>query len=156
MPQVQHVCVPQGNKRPETRNLLLLPGRETEVTPTGGGGGAGKDSNCDHHLQDTPCLIHLLQVPWESTIGVRQQLVGSDAKPTEGATEVGTTVHAIGKGGHGCPDIGKNLRRGGQGGLDVWVGDVGDDNAHYEGFKQIPPQGFPQADRTENLERERR
>ena len=52
-------------------------------------------------------------------------------KPTEGATEVVMTVQGIVKGGRGCPDTRKNIRGSGPGGSYVWVGNMGDDNAHW-------------------------
>ena len=66
----------------------------------------------------------LLQVPWESPIGIGRRPNGGGVQPTEGAVEVGETVQGFGKGGHRCPDIGKKLRGGGPGGPAVWVGDV--------------------------------
>ena len=83
-------------------------------------------------------------------------MAGGGAQPTEGAKEVGATVHGIGKGGNGCPEVGNNLRGGGPGGSTVCVRDVGDDTTHWEGFGRIPPQDVPQADGTSISERERR
>ena len=74
----------------------------------------------------------------------------------KGAPEVVTTVQGIGKGGRGCPDARKNLCGGDKGGSDVWIGNVGADNAHWEGLGRIPPQGGPQADWMPALEREGR
>ena len=58
---------------------------------------------------------------------------GGGAQYTEGATDVIVTVQGVGKGGRGCPDLGKNLCGGGPGSTSVWVRDVGDDTAHWEG-----------------------
>ena len=52
--------------------------------------------------------------------------------------------------------FGDNLCGGGSWGHDVWVGDMGDDTAHWQGFGRIPPQCFPQANWTTTLERARR
>ena len=53
-------------------------------------------------------------------------------------------------------DVKKNLRGIGPGGSNVWVGDVGDDTSYWEDLGKIPLQGGPQADGTENLEKEGR
>ena len=127
-------------------------GRRTEAALTGGGGCTGGDRDCNHRLRDPPCLSHLLQVPGEIPIGVGRRLAGSGAQLTEGAAEVEVTVQGVGKGGHGCPYLGKNICGGVLGSSTVWVGDVGDDTAYWEGFGWIPPQGGPQTDGTETLE----
>ena len=44
-----------------------------------------------------------------------------------------------------CPYLRENLRDSGSGGHAVWIGDVGGDTAHWEGFGWIPPKGGPQA-----------
>ena len=62
------------------------------------------------------------------------------------------TFQVVGKGGRGCLDLGKNICGSGSGGTDVWVGDVGDDTAHWERVGRIPPLGDPQEDGTETLE----
>ena len=67
---------------------------------------------------------------------------------------MGTTVQGVGKGGHGLPDTRNNLRGSGPGGPAVWVGDMGDENLHWDGVGRIPPQGGPQADGTETSEGE--
>ena len=79
---------------------------------------------------------------------------GGGAQPTEGATEVGKTVQGIGKGVCGCPYARNNLCGSGPGGSPPWVGYVGDDTAHCEGFGRIPPQGGQQANGTATLDRE--
>ena len=52
-----------------------------------------------------------------------------------------------------CPDLGPNLLISGSVSHALWVGDVGHDTAHWEGFGRIPPQGVPKADREETSER---
>ena len=69
---------------------------------------------------------------------------------------MGTTVQDVGKGGHRCPYLGKNLRVGGTGVPDVWVGDVGDDTTHWEGSGRILPQGGPKANISKSLSDESR
>ena len=63
-------------------------------------------------------------------------------------TEVGATVQGVGQGGRRWPDLGENLRGGGPGCSVIWVGNVGDDTAHWEAFGRIPPQGVPRDDET--------
>ena len=87
-----------------------------------------------------------------SSFGVVLQLAGSGEQPTEGATEVGVTYHGAGKRGHRCPYLGKYIRGGGPGSIDVWVRYVGDDTSHWEYFGRIIPQGGPQAEGTETVE----
>ena len=69
---------------------------------------------------------------------------------------MGVTFQGVGKGGHVCPDIGKNLCGGVPGGPAVLVGDMGDETLHWGGVEQIPPQGIPQADGTATSEGEGR
>ena len=59
---------------------------------------------------------------------------------------MGATIQCVEKGGCGCSELGKNLCGGGTGGSAVWVGNMGDGTAHWEGIEHIPPQGVPQAD----------
>ena len=125
-----------------------------EADLTDRGGGTDEDRNCNHRLRDPPFSIHLLQVPWEVPIGVGRRLDGGGAQPTEGATEVDATIQGVGKVGRGLPDLRKNLLGSGLGDSSVWVGDVGYDTAHWEGFGQIPSQGGPHADGTATLEGE--
>ena len=99
------------------------------MAPTGRKGVEGGDSGCDHRLQYPPCPSHLNQVTCEIPIGIGQRLAGGGAQPMEGATEAGATVQGIGKGGRGCPDVGKNLCGGGPGVYYVRVVDVVDDTA---------------------------
>ena len=73
-------------------------------------------------------------------------------QPPEGAVEVGVTVQDVDKGGHIFPDLGKNLPGSVLVGHYVWVGDVGDDTAHWEGLGWISPQGGLQADVTASSE----
>ena len=124
--------------------------------PTDGGGGMGRYINGNHSLWNPPHLSHLLQVPWESPIGIGKRLTRSGAQPSAGTTEVVATVQGVGKGGSGCPDLGGNLCRCGPGGSVEWVRDVGDDTVHWEGSGRNPPQYVPQDDRTETSEREGR
>ena len=49
--------------------------------------------------------------------------------------------------------LGRIFCGGGSGGHALWVGDVGNDTMHWEGFGQIPPQGGPKADRETTPER---
>ena len=63
------------------------------------------------------------------------------------------TVHGVGKGGRGCPDLGDNLHGGGSGGYVVWFRDVGNDTAHWGASEMIPSQGGPQADGAATSER---
>ena len=130
----------------------MPPGRVTEAALTGGGGGKGGGSNCDHHLQDTLCPSLLLQVPWESYVGVVRRLAFGSSRPTESATEVGATDQGVSKIGRGCTDLGKDLCGSGSDIFSVWVGDVGNDTTHWEWFGRISPQGGPQAGVTETAE----
>ena len=66
---------------------------------------------------------------------------------------MGASVQGVNQGGCICPDLGENLHGGVSGGPNVWVRDVGDDTAHWEGLGRIPPQGGLQADGTTTLER---
>ena len=59
-----------------------------------------------------------------------------------------TDVQGVDQGGQSCPDLGENLRGGGLGGPVIWVVDVGDDTAHWESSRKIPPQGGPKTDGT--------
>ena len=70
-----------------------------------------------------------------------------------GASEVGVDVQGVEQVGCVCPDLGGGLYGSGSGGYFVWVGDMGDDTAHWEGFERIPPKGGPQADGTTTSER---
>ena len=45
------------------------------------------------------------------------------------------------EGGGGCPDFGPDLLGGSTSGNDLWVGVMGPDAAHQEGFGRIQPQG---------------
>ena len=66
------------------------------------------------------------------------------------------TVQGVGKGGRGCPYLGKNVCGDGPGVPAVWVIDVGDDTTHWEGVGWITPQGCLHLDRTATLEGEGR
>ena len=59
-------------------------------------------------------------------------------------TEVHTDVQCVEQVGRGCSDLRENLRGSGSGGIDVRVGDVGDDTTHWEDFGRIIPQGGQQ------------
>ena len=134
----------------------MPPWRGTEAVPNGGVGGKDRDIYCDQHLWEPPFPIHLLQLPWDINIGIGRRLAGGGAQPTEGMIEVGATVEGVGKGGRGCPDLGKNLPGSGPGGPAVWVGDVGDDTTHWGGVGRITQQVGTQADETTTLEGGRR
>ena len=66
---------------------------------------------------------------------------------------MGAADSGVEQGGFGCPDLGPDLPGGGSVGNDLWVGDVGRDTLHWEGFGRIPPQGGPQSDREATSER---
>ena len=53
---------------------------------------------------------------------------------------MGATIQGVGKGGREFLHLRKNLCGGGPGVPAVWVGDVGDDTAHWEIVGRIPPQ----------------
>ena len=57
-------------------------------------------------------------------------MAGDGAQPTEGVKEVGVTEQGVGKRGHRCLDLGKDLHGSGPHSFSVWVGDVGDDTTH--------------------------
>ena len=59
---------------------------------------------------------------------------------------MGTYVYVIEQEGCGCLDLGENLCNGVSEGHAVWVRDMGDNTAHWEGLGRIPSQGGPQAD----------
>ena len=54
---------------------------------------------------------------------------------------VGATGKGVGYRGRVCLNLRKDLRGGVTGSFTVWVGDVGDETPHWEGFGRIPPQG---------------
>ena len=56
----------------------------------------------------------------------------------KGVKEMGVTVQGVGTGRRVCSDISKNICGIVPGGTSVWVGDVGGDTAHWEGFGWIP------------------
>ena len=85
-----------------------------------------------------------------------QRLASGGAQPTEGVTYMGATIQGVGKGGCGCPNLGKNLHCGVTGCTYVWVRDVFDDTTHWEGVERILPQYVPQDDGAAFLEGEGR
>ena len=60
-----------------------------------------RDRDGDHTILDPPRPGHLLQVPWESPIGVGRKLSSSGPKPLAGTTEVGVAVQGVDQGGCG-------------------------------------------------------
>ena len=66
--------------------------------------------------------------------------------------EVGATGQGVGKRGRGCLNLRRDLRGGGSGSLAVWVGDVGDGTAHWEGLGRIPKKVGLQDDKTATME----
>ena len=103
----------------------------------GGGLGTGGDRDVYHILRYPPYPSHLLQVPWEILIGVRQLLAGVGAQPLMGMTALVASVQGVEQVGHGCPDLGENLCDGGSGGSIVWVVSMGVVIAHWEDSGQI-------------------
>ena len=59
---------------------------------------------------------------------------------------MGVDFQGVERGGCICPDLRDNLCGGGEGGSDVWVGDVGGDTVHWDSVGWIPLQGGPQDD----------
>ena len=59
---------------------------------------------------------------------------------------MGLNVQIVEQGWRRCLELGENLRGSGSGVSVVWVGEVGDNTAHWEASGNIPPQGVPQAD----------
>ena len=82
----------------------------------------------------------------ESSLGGRKRLGSGGQKPAESTEEVDSADAGFEKGGGGCPDLVSDIIGGGSVVPVVWVGDVGDDIAHWEGVGRSPSQGGPQFD----------
>ena len=121
--------------------------------PPGEGGVADGDREVNHSLWVPHLPGHLLQVPWEISLGGGRRLARSGPQLSEGTAEVGVAVSGADQGVRRCPDLREDLRGGGSGSHSLRVGYVGNDTTHWDSFGRIPPQGIPQADGETTSER---
>ena len=65
---------------------------------------------------------------------------------------MGTAISDFGSGGHGCQGVGNILQGGGPSGATVWIGDMGHDPTHWQGYGVLSPSGVLLTHRQTNVE----